>query len=71
MIVDALERRMEDVEVKIAFVEKAISDLDEVVRELAMGLDGLKAELHTLREQVVSEADAQASPTDMEPPPHY
>jgi len=67
----SIEERVENVEVKLAFMEKLISELDDVVRGMAMQVDVLREDLGSLRAQVLAESDQQASPTDQEPPPHY
>jgi uncharacterized coiled-coil protein SlyX len=47
-----MERRVEDLEVKVAFQEKHIADLDEVIRQLRDEVDDLRARLHGLHEEV-------------------
>jgi len=66
-------KRLEDLEVKLAFFEHALSQLDEVVRELADDNARLKREVTELRGRVTA---AVGSGPDMDPaqyqvPPHY
>jgi uncharacterized coiled-coil protein SlyX len=56
-----------DLEIKIAFQEKWIAELDEVVRTLRDEVDALRAEVRSLTEQVT----AAGAPTPHEKPPHY
>ena len=44
-----MDQRIEDLEVRIAYLEKNISDLDGVVRALGAGMDGLRDEIKELR----------------------
>jgi uncharacterized coiled-coil protein SlyX len=62
------EDRLTDVEIKIAYLEKAHLELDAVVRELAAGLADLRRELERLRAERVPPRGVDE---DDEPPPHY
>lgn len=64
-------QRIEDLEVRIAFIEKSITDLDEVVRGLADNLDRLRRELVTLRETVHDGTLTVVGDPRDERPPHY
>ena len=64
-----MEERMTDLEVKIAFVEHHVAQLDELVRKVAGRLDEMQAELASLREQL-AEASKLGSPEE-EVPPHH
>ncbi|MFT6142176.1 MAG: putative coiled-coil protein SlyX [Myxococcota bacterium] len=63
--------RMMNLEIKLAFVEKLVGDLDDVIREMAGQLEALRGDMVTLRARVNDEGDQTASPTDIELPPHY
>ena len=65
--------RITDLEVRIAFLEKSLGELDEVVREVADQLQSTRSALHELREQVNRGDDGQARPHSLveERPPHY
>ena len=67
-----MERRLEDLEVRMAFLEKGLSDLDAVMQELGQALDGLKSEVMGMRASLV-EAVGGIGPMDpvAEKPPHY
>lgn len=56
-----------DLEVKVAFQEKAIAELDEVVRGLRNEIDALRAEVGRLADH----AQNAGAPTPDEKPPHY
>ena len=61
------EERVTELEIKLAFHERWVAELDEVVRALRDQLDALQAEVDGLRE-VVRPADG---PVVDEKPPHY
>ncbi|HCH62992.1 MAG: SlyX protein [Deltaproteobacteria bacterium] len=67
------DSRLEDMEVKIAFLENALSQLDEVVRELADDNVRLKREVAELRErmQAAMGAGEAMDPERYQVPPHY
>jgi uncharacterized coiled-coil protein SlyX len=67
-----MDQRIEDLEVRIAYLEKNIADLDGVVRELGQGMTGLSQQLQELRESF-SDALGEASRSTLgdEVPPHY
>jgi uncharacterized coiled-coil protein SlyX len=60
-------RRIEDLEVKVAFQEHTIAELDEVIRGLRDDLDRAFLELKQLRDQVADQAEEIVD----EKPPHY
>lgn len=61
----AVEHRIVELEVRVAFQEKLISDLDEVVRGLRDEVESLKALLEALQE------DGGRQKVDDAPPPHW
>jgi uncharacterized coiled-coil protein SlyX len=64
-------KRIEDLEVRIAFIEKNILDLDEVVRTMADQLEQMQANLASLREAAQDGTlIVRGDPRD-ERPPHY
>ncbi len=58
-----------DVEVKLAFQEQLIRDLDALVREFATRLDKTERELTELKQSIRS-PEGPVGPAN-EPPPHY
>ena len=62
-----LEKRIVDLEVRAAFQDKLIADLDEVLSEFALRVENLERQLQELRES----ADPQPSGPANDPPPHY
>lgn len=63
-----MERRVEDLEVKIAFLESTIDDLNDVLRTFADRVVKLESELKTLRETLDLERNVEGG---HQPPPHY
>ncbi len=61
------ESRLEELEVKVAFQEHTISQLDEVIRDIRDEMDRLRLELSQLHEHVL----ANDEPHVVEKPPHY
>jgi uncharacterized coiled-coil protein SlyX len=61
--------RLQDLEVKLAFQDKLIRELDALVRTFGDRLDETQRELKQLKETLRS-PEAAAGPAN-EPPPHY
>jgi len=64
---DELGSRMETLEVKVAFQEHLLGELDEVIRALRDELDTLRADLRSVRDEV---KQLSPEPEDAKPP-HY
>jgi uncharacterized coiled-coil protein SlyX len=64
-----IEERCEDLEIKLAFQDKLVRELDELVRALAERLVAAERELKTLKDAIVSPANPLGGAN--EPPPHY
>ena len=64
-----IEERCEDLEIKLAFQDKLVRELDELVRTLAERLSAAERELKTLKDAIVSPATPLGAAN--EPPPHY
>jgi len=62
--------RLTEVEVKLAFMEDLLEQLNELVFRQQRQIDALARELARVREQSAHEPAAPASPRD-EIPPHY
>ena len=65
-----LERRVEELEVRYAFQEDLLRQLDGVIQEQAARIDALVRQLEGLREQVAQGGGENNSLRD-EKPPHY
>jgi SlyX protein len=61
--------RLTDLEIKVAYQDKLIADLDALVRAFGTKLDELSRELKQLKEGVRS-PETPVGPAN-EPPPHY
>jgi uncharacterized coiled-coil protein SlyX len=64
---DASEERVVDLEIKLAFAERRIDDLDDVVRKVSETVDLLIKETARLRKLVLRE---DLPPGNVKPP-HY
>ena len=60
--------RVTDLEVKLAFVERHVLDLDAVVRDLADQVERMQKELAALRDVAMPQ---EKSTAESERPPHY
>jgi uncharacterized coiled-coil protein SlyX len=69
MNADALEK----IETKLAFLERAHSELSDVVFRQQRVIDALRAQVATLgaRMQASQESDVTSRPPEDERPPHY
>lgn len=67
---DEILRRIEDLEVRYAFQQHELQQLDEVVREQADLIQQLRLELQQLREQMEQDAPPEP-PMEEQVPPHY
>ncbi len=65
-----LTKRMEDLEVRFAFQDETIQQLDSVVQEQALEIERLRNELRTVREQLKDTLGPEA-PLEEQVPPHY
>ena len=65
----SIEERCDDLEIKLAFQDKLVRDLDELVRALGDRLAATERELKALKEAIRSPEPALGGAN--EPPPHY
>lgn len=64
--------RLEDVEVRIAYLEQANADLSDVVYKLRQELESVRAEFATLTQRwEASQSAATPYTAEQEKPPHY
>ncbi len=66
-----VEKRIEDLEVRYAFQEETIRQLDQVVAELGDEIRKLRLELKELRAQVAEAPEGEPNKLEDEKPPHY
>ena len=59
-----------ELEIKIAYQDKVIADLDEVVRAFATRVEQLERKVEQLQDRVDAAAELPVGPHD-EKPPHY
>lgn len=69
-VMQALVQRLEDLEIRYAFQQDHLQQLDDVLREQADTIERLTSELSSLREQVAQGLEGEAPPEE-QVPPHY
>jgi uncharacterized coiled-coil protein SlyX len=62
---DTSDERFAAIEIKLAYLEHTVSELDNVLRTLSSDMDVLKAEIIRLRDK------DPAPPPTSDKPPHY
>ena len=70
MSANDLTKRIEDLEVRFAFQDETLQQLDSVVQEQAHEIERLRNELSTVREQLKDTLGPEAPPEE-QVPPHY
>lgn len=65
-----VEERLEDLEIKVAYQDRVIGELDALVRRFGEKLDDALRQLETLKEGVRTGGEPSLGPAN-EPPPHY
>lgn len=65
------ERRLEDVEIKLAHVERGLQELSDVVVRQQQEIDVLQRSNKRLVEQLATGANDPEAATRVEIPPHY
>jgi SlyX protein len=67
-----MNERLTELEVRVAFQEKTIQDLNEVVTDQQRQIDRLTRELEAIKSRLAALAPSMVIPQDEEkPPPHY
>jgi|TARA_Y100000994_G_scaffold60935_1_gene49115 SlyX protein len=67
---ETLASRLDELEMRYAFQEETIRQLDEVIQEASADIGRLKDELKTVREQLKETLGPEAPPEE-QVPPHY
>jgi len=68
---EPLQQRVEEIEIKYAFQEDLLRQLDEVMKSQANQIDALKRELISLKEQIKQGGQGEPNSLEEEKPPHY
>lgn len=69
---DALERRLVELETRLAFQEHAMGELSDALAETRLESSRLADRLrHALEDMKLSRGDLMADPASEPPPPHY
>lgn len=66
-----MEKRVEDIEVRMAYLEQTVEELNQVVIKQQDRIDLLVAELMRTKQQVESGAEFVRAQSEETPPPHY
>ncbi len=67
-----MNERLTELEVRVAFQEKTIQDLNEVVTRQQREIDQLTRELEAVKSRLAAQAPSMVIPQEEEkPPPHY
>ena len=67
-----MNERLTELEVRVAFQEKTIQDLNEVVTDQQRQIDRLTQELEAIKSRLAGLAPSMVIPQeDEKPPPHY
>ena len=67
-----MNERLTELEVRLAFQEKTIQDLNEVVTDQQRRIDRLAQELEAMKSRLAALAPSMVIPQeDEKPPPHY
>lgn len=68
----AVERRLIDLESRLAHHERTAEELSSVVFEQGQAIDRLTIQVRRLKERILLlESGTERSPMDDRPPPHY
>jgi SlyX protein len=68
----AVEQSIEQIETKIAYLERAVGELSDVVFRQQREMQALKAEIEQLRDRLEAAQAQEGSPDPtLERPPHY
>jgi len=68
----ALERRLTDLESRVAHHERMAEDMSDVIFQQGQTIDRLTLQLRRMRDRLADvEAGGGRSPQDDRPPPHY
>ena len=65
-----VETRIEDLEVRFAFQDETIQQLDSVIQQQALEIERLRNEVAAVREQLKETLGPEAPPEE-QVPPHY
>jgi SlyX protein len=65
------DERLTNAEVKMAFIERTVEDLDSVVRDLNREVQTLRREVEQLRSQLAQAGAVTVPRLEDEVPPHY
>lgn len=72
---DQTEARLVDLEVRLSFMERTLSELDDVVRQVADDMDNLRRAVTELKDRVdtgtPTDGDQGSADLQYEKPPHY
>ncbi len=68
---EALESRIENLEIKASYTEDAVEQLSDIVAKQQAVIAQLARELTTLRKELAQRSSGEPAPVVQELPPHY
>ncbi len=66
-----MEKRIEDVEIRMVYLEQTVEELNQVVIKQQDQIDRLQVEMRRMTQQIDSGAEFVRAQSDETPPPHY
>jgi uncharacterized coiled-coil protein SlyX len=66
-----MDNRIDQLEIKIAYLEQANAELSDELIKQRLALDALRDQLTTLSGRLAAQAEATTYSADEEKPPHY
>ncbi len=66
-----MEKRIEDVEIRMVYLEQTVEELNQVVIKQQDQIDRLQVEMRRMTQQIDSGAEFVRAQSDEMPPPHY
>lgn len=68
---DALAKRIDALEIRLAYQDETIESLNKTITAQWVQLDGLKREIAGLRERLADAENRPVTAPSLEVPPHY
>lgn len=66
-----MQERIVELEIKLAYQEKTLNELSDVVLDQQRHIERVEKQLDALKRQITAGAQPDAAPPADDPPPHY